>query len=132
MARYFVPSVPWQWGVSESGQKCCAKCAVAVVYEEKWAVISCQVCRGSGVGRRVEKIFCFGLINFAIWKKARIHTRDWALLTAKDLLLKEAGEGAVKVEARTVTVNGAVAFKQEKEDSRGSFVGERSHLKLPS
>ena len=50
-------------------------------------------------------------------------------------LLKEAAEGG-KVELarneRAVKVNGQVGFQQEKEEARGSFRGEYSHLQLPA
>ena len=57
--------------------------------------------------------------------------RDWILLTAKDLLTREATGKSVQVKDRTVTVNEEVAFEQEKHETRGSFVGDFKHLSLP-
>ena len=50
-------------------------------------------------------------------------------------LLKAATPGSevvVSRKERTVTVNSAVAFKQEKEDSKESFRGSFTHLTLPA
>ena len=67
-------------------------------------------------------------------KTARFKQRDWALSKAEELL-KESAEGrAVEVQKkeRTVKVGGVVAFKQEKDDAKGNFVGSFSHLTLPA
>ena len=62
-------------------------------------------------------------------------TRDWALYTAKEKLEKEAEGKTVEVHRegsrRTVTVDASEAFVQEKEDTKGSFAGDFSHLSLP-
>ena len=62
--------------------------------------------------------------------------RDWALYTALDKL-KEAALGKI-VEIvrdrgrRSVTVDSAEAFLQEKHDTKGSFKGDFAHFSLPS
>ena len=64
--------------------------------------------------------------------------RDWALYTAKDLVTEAVKGQKKKVEVtsekglRTVTVNSAVAFEQQKDEARGSFKGDFGHLSLPS
>ena len=67
-------------------------------------------------------------------KTACFKQRDWALNKAEELLKAEAGKGTVKVDRkeRKVKVNGAVAFKQEKEEARGSFQESFAHLALPA
>ena len=67
-------------------------------------------------------------------KTARFKQRDWALTKAEELLKAEAAGGTVAVDrqSRVVKVNSTVAFRQEKQDSRGSFVGSFLHLALPS
>ena len=67
-------------------------------------------------------------------KTARFKQRDWALNKAEEPLKAEAGEGTVEVDRkeRKVKVNGAVAFKQEKEEARGSFQESFAHLALPA
>ena len=61
--------------------------------------------------------------------------RDWALGKASELLTKEAT--GRKVEAkwgkeRVVLVDTEVAFRQDKEETGGSFVSAFSHLSLPA
>ena len=67
-------------------------------------------------------------------KTARFKQRDWALSKAQELLKTSASGATVEVDRkeRAVKVNGAVSFKQEKEDSRGSFTGNFEHLALPA
>ena len=67
-------------------------------------------------------------------KTARNKQRDWALTKAEELLTKD--QPGKKVEKgrgsdRTVKVDGEVAFKQETEDAKGSFVAAYSRLSLP-
>ena len=54
--------------------------------------------------------------------------RNWALLKAKDLC----GNGAIAdMKARTVSQGDVVCFEQEKNESKGTFCGPCSHLRLP-
>ena len=67
-------------------------------------------------------------------KTARNRQRDWALTKAEELLTKNQPGEKVEVKRgneRVVKVNNAVAFKQEQEDAKGSFVAAYSHLSLP-
>ena len=60
--------------------------------------------------------------------------RDWALGKAGELLRKEVPDKTVEVKwgnERVVKVDSAVAFKQEKEDEKGTFASNFSHLALP-
>jgi len=59
--------------------------------------------------------------------------RNWALMTAKDLISKEAnGQGAIAdKKERVVKVGGNVVFTQLKHESHGSFVCPFDHLRLP-
>ena len=58
--------------------------------------------------------------------------RDWALNRAADLVKTPAGTRKVSLErnSREVKVGAVVAFKQEKEDAEGTFLGEFSNLTL--
>ena len=58
--------------------------------------------------------------------------RDYSLGKAAELVKAEAQGRSVSVErnSRTVKVDTDVVFKQEKEDSGGTFSGEFSHLAL--
>ena len=73
-------------------------------------------------------------LRLAPAKTAFFKQRDWAFNKAEELLKANAAGGKVEVERkeRTVKVNGAEAFKQQKEDSKGSFLGSFAHLALPS
>ena len=60
--------------------------------------------------------------------------RDWALRKAEEVLKTSVPTQKVEVDwkERRVTANTAEAFKQEKEDTKGSFCGNFSHLALPA
>ena len=67
-------------------------------------------------------------------KTARNKQRDWALSKAEELLKKDKPGQKVEAErgsTRAVKVNDTVAFKQEKEDEKGSFKNGFLHLTLP-
>ena len=61
-------------------------------------------------------------------------SRDWALHKAKELLTAAAPQHnvALSFDTRSVTVDLAVAFRQEENDPRGAFCAPYSNLQLPS
>ena len=73
-------------------------------------------------------------LRFVPAKTARFKQRDWALSKAEELLKASAASTRVELvrKERVVKVDDVVAFKQEKEDARGSFAGSFAHLALPA
>ena len=78
-----------------------------------------------------------GAIRADYAKTAKQLTRNWAMKKANDLIRAEGKSSGAdifinwKIEGskdRSVTVNGFVAFLQEKQDSIGSFSEDFQHL----